>query len=1173
MLKHTEILNSMSAKQKISLITNINCLADDEYAALGIPRVKIVTLDELFAKEGDGLTPYTLARSWNTDLITKVTEEIVKHNCADANIIIVPSPKINLGAEGEVALSEDPLLSSEIALAFISAVKSCGKSCIIPDFYLTKKEVANLDLEPNKKALNDFFFEPFSKVARRGELQAVIGSISKNDGAYEDFNRTLVRSKSSYFSEKTDILCLCKTYDETIAALDEDCIIFTGVEIAIQNAYDQYLSLRSSIEKGRASMLSLEEAFEHKTAISDQMLDDAVEKIIDFAYRINKIDPNPQEEPAAESTNEESAVVASEKDAPEAQSETEGTPGNNEAEPIKAEDAPKSNEAEPLEIEVAPVRDEAYEFLLTKAIEKSIVMLKNQDNILPFTKAVPYAIIGDVAMTAEKNGDKSFADYFAESLGGKCIGTDRGYDALEDRSDSLIPSAVALASKADTVFVFLKPHDYRATAYPCTALPANQTALINALAKCKCKIVVIISGDMNVNVSFHNLTAGLVLAPIAGKLSAQALASVISGKTSMGGKLTASFYVSPNKFFKKQRFYKDNNRNKISIFTGYRFYDTQNITISYPFGFGLKYSKVEITNARCLSDTLTFTVTNRGSRDIDETIEIYTGVTMSKLVRPDKELKAFHTLRLKPGKSEQISIKKIDFSTYDETSGTKIVESGQYTVYIGTSVSNIETSVSTTVRGKALGGVSPNLSEYLQSKTNIISNNFTLEAKHNKMANYKSLRNAGLFCLLVSIIVALMSISTDYPLIPLITGGVILLASVALLITSFNLHTRVRREETELIKKNKEIFENADSAATEKLENLFMEEFKFDITDSVTTAADVEEVYTDSSTAMFNDSMTFTIAAADLKKSATESGTVIDDHLAASIMSSLISSRLIFAKTDDTDKFDSFVESVANYFGASLFTEEITDAHLPQDRLLKVTAEDGTSTSTAVMSALLSAEEKPQVMHIVHLKNLKTEKISECLIPYIKYLSNPSAKAEISPKGSDEVYNIPSNVWFITAIEKGALVESIPAYVLEHATVLPVKYTECMPAETRSEIVPITLTDFEFLTERSKSKYMLSEDVWKKIDVIEEFTFKHSSYKIGNKLWLRIETCIATLLSMNIELPTAIDTALATIVLPTLASVLAGKIEENDKSLIDEIERVFGEENVQISHEMIVSKA
>ena len=191
------------------------------------------------------------------------------------------------------------------------------------------------------------------------------------------------------------------------------------------------------------------------------------------------------------------------------------------------------------------------------------------------------------------------------------------------------------------------------------------------------------------------------------------------------------------------------------------------------------------------------------------------------------------------------------------------------------------------------------------------------------------------------------------------------------------------------------------------------------------------------------------------------------------------------------------------------------------------------------------------------------------------YRANPELVLEFYNKRRRQLLDVVPNRGheLVAGLEKGSLVESVPAYVLEYATVLPVKHTECIPSEEKSEIVPITLTDFDFLTERCKSKYMLSEDVWKKIDTIEEFTCKYSSYKIGNKLWLRIETYVATLLSMNTELPVAIDNALASVILPTLASALAGKISNNEKSLIDEIERVFGEENVQISHEMLVSKA
>lgn len=1164
MLKHTELLNKMSAKQKISLIADIDRLADDEYTELGIPRVKFATLDDIFARHGNGLTPYALARSWDTGLIVSVTEEILKQDSEGANVIVIPSPKINLGAEGSLALSEDPYLSTQLSLSFLSAVTSAGKVGVLPDFYLSKREVASLDATPDKKALHDFLYSPFATVVKKGGAKAVIGSISKNAGEYEEFNRSLIRRNEKYFPTDTDVLCLCKTYDETLAALDENCIIYKGVEIAIENAYDQYLGILSSIEMGRASMLSLEEAFAHKSAISDQMLDAAADKVIDFAFRVNGIFvPSVTEEAREAQLPQATAPITTNKDEKPSPVVDPMT---------KADDAENAEQGADTEEVKEPPKEE-LEKLLTTAIRKTTTLIKNENGTLPLLKDKSFAIIGDAAFGTRAGETSPFYEHFISCSNGRCVGVERGYDILEDRSDSLVAPALELANKASTVFVFLKPRTTQNASNPCTSLPANQAALINALSGRRYKVVAVISTDANLDISFAKSIDAVLLAPISGRLSAIALADALFGRASVGGKLTTTFYTSPSKFHKKQRFYKDTGRNKTGIFVGYRFYDTQDIPISYPFGFGLRYSEIEITNARSFSDSLSFTVTNKGSSDIDETIGIYISMPDSKVLRPQKELKAFFTLSVEAGQSRRVTVKNPDFKIYDAASDSYLIESGRYDVYLGTSVTHVKAVASSNVCGQTLTSSSPVLSDYLQSETNIISNDFTLEAKHERMANYKSLRNAGLIALLVSVLVGLMSLSTESPLIPLIIGSVILLASIALFVASHNIRAKVRIEEKLLIEKNKEMFEGADSAETEKLDDLFLKEFKFDVSDYSAVAEVTEEIYDNSGLTMLNDTMSFALAAADLRKSASESGISFDTTFAANLISSFASSRLIIAKGADTESSNGFVNAIAGYFGASLFTETVTEAHSPDGRLLYVTVEEGSTTSTAVLSALISAEEKPQTMHVIHLKNIPAAKLGEYLVPYIKYLGNPTSGAEVCAKGSDDLYSIPSNVWFITDLEKGALVENIPSYVLEYASVLTVKFAACEIAETKSEIVPITLTDFDHLTERCKSRYILNESVFKKIDAIEAFVSKHSSYKIGNKLWIRIETYASALLSTEIELPVAIDSTLASVVLPTLASALSGKLDSTDKTLVDELERVFGEDNVPMSHDVLISKS
>ena len=959
MLKHTKILDKMSAKQKISLIANISCLADSEYAELGIPHVKFMTLDELFDKDKSGLTPYLLARSWDTELISEVTEKIIRKHSDDANAIIVPAPKINLGAEAGLALSEDPFLATKITLAFLSAVNKCDKIGIIPDFCLTRAEVANMDIEPDQRALHDFVYAPFSTTASNGRAKAIIGSVAKNEGAYENFNRNLIRNKDDYFAPETVMLCRCRTYDDTMAALEENCIILSGIELAIQNAHDQYLTIMSAIEKGRASMLSLEEALDHKSAISDQMLDAAVEKVIDFACIINGIVPEelcaepvqaaqqeksvnpitadvPKIAEASEVTATEGAAESSEAaEAPATDSDSENNESaaapapdvfesseaaeapatdndseNNESVAATAPDvfesgiaaeapatesdsennesvaAPAPNVFEsgiaaeapaieaPTEINTvqapAPIQIPAIdEKTVRQAIEKSTVLLKNKNEVLPLKRSESIAIIGDAALITRKGENASFADHFAKFVGGRVIGRERGYDLHEERSDALIASAVALAEKASAVMVFLKPHEQKGTMYHSTALPANQVALMSALSDCACNVIAVLDSDKSVDVSFHDCLDGLILAPIAGAPSASALANIVLGQSSMGGKLTTSFYTSPSKYYKKQRFYKDNGRKLISVFVGYRSYDTEGMVIDYPFGYGLRYSAIQISDERCSFGSITFTVTNTGTYATDETLQLYAGMDGSKLLRPKKELIWFKPMHLSAGARKQITLKNLNLSVYDEASQSDIVENGHYTIYVGTALNDIGATIPAQINGDDVSGEQPKMSDYLQSQTNIISDNFTLEAKRNIMTNYKNLRNAGLICLLVSVLVALMSLTTKSPMVPLISGAVILLVSIGLLFGSRNLKSRVKREEAERVEKNKEMFQNADTAATKKIEDLFLKEFKFDVSDTVALVDEAEEVYVDSSTAMLNDSMSFATAASSPERSTT----------------------------------------------------------------------------------------------------------------------------------------------------------------------------------------------------------------------------------------------------------------------------------------------------------------
>lgn len=1140
MLKHNDILENMSAKQKISLISDISRLADSEYNELGIPYVEISTVDELFEADGEGLSPTLLARTWDTNLVSLITQQVIAHREKCANVILVPSPKIDFNGANKNSLSEDPLLACRMSTAFLEAINKSEITGVIPDFYINENEVNNLDKSPNKSVLNEFFINPFSTAASNGEAKAVIGSISKNVGEYESFNKNILREQNKYFSSETDMLCMCKTYDETLYALEENCIIFRGVEAAIQNAYERYLSLKDSIEKGRASMLNLEEAFEARSAISNEMLDAAADKVIDFAFRYGKPTAKTYFEPA----EDENAVDY-----------TVSKPENNDSD---------KKAIEPYDLE-------EYQRLKVFAIEKSTVMLKNENKALPAKRNLKYAIIGDAAFVKNPKTDTMFADYFMEESNGNCIGSERGYNLTEDRSDSLIAPAVELAKKAATVFVFLKPHAQKP--YANATLPANQIALLSALSKCKCKIVAIVDTKSSIDISFEKYTDSLLLAPISAKCSATAISQIVFGNASAGGNLTTTFYISPDAFHKKIRFYKENGRNKIGPFMGYRFYDTQDIEAKYPFGFGLKYSPVEYSNIRVSGNKVSFTATNNGSIPVDENAQIYVGMAKSKLVRPNKELKAFVSFHLNPCESKTVTISNINYSAYNEATDSYISETGNYTLYLASSISSTALSVKLSINGRSLFTKPPKLSDYLQSQSNIISNEFTLEAKHSTMTNHTNLRNSGFFCLFAALIVGLMATSTSAPIIPIVIAAALLIGAAILFVIAKQ--TKAKNEEAaeEIANKNKELFKDADTVSESNLEDLFVTEFDDQIPEVFPTVEDNDEEYVDMSATQINDSISFETAAADLRKYASESGVGLSADSASSVIAAFASSKIIFTKSLESEKAQNFVTCIANYFGANLFVEAVTDAHRSQDRLLRTMSEDGISSPTAILAALISAVDRPDTMHVIHVKGIRSNRMSEYLTPYIKYFSNPASNAKISAKGSDDAYTIPSNVWFVFDIERSDLVENIPAYILEHAVVLPVKYSDSDVISYKTPFTPIAQKDFEYLSEKTRAKHLLHEDIWKKIDTVEAFATKHSSYTIGNKFWLQIETYISILLSVNTELAVAVDSTLASVILPALAASLVGKTSNSEKNIIDEAERVFGEDNIPLCHSMLVSES
>lgn len=240
----------------------------------------------------------------------------------------------------------------------------------------------------------------------------------------------------------------------------------------------------------------------------------------------------------------------------------------------------------------------------------------------------------------------------------------------------------------------------------------DERALIDAVSSAfhaqgkKVVVVLNVNGVID-TAQWGDKVDGILLAYMAGQETGHAVADVLSGAVNPSGKLAQSFpqsYASVPSAgtFPGEDTDGDGEPDDLyyneGIYVGYRYYNTFEQAVSYPFGFGLSYTSFSYTSPAIASNTLeggsagnlvlTATITNTGAVAGKEAAQVYVTAPEVKLKKPLIELKAFaKTAQLAPGASEQLSftIPASILASFDEASNQWIVEPGRYSAYISPS--------------------------------------------------------------------------------------------------------------------------------------------------------------------------------------------------------------------------------------------------------------------------------------------------------------------------------------------------------------------------------------------------------------------------------------------------------------------------------------------------------
>ena len=351
-------------------------------------------------------------------------------------------------------------------------------------------------------------------------------------------------------------------------------------------------------------------------------------------------------------------------------------------------------------------KDEHHNFA-RKVATDTIVLLQNNDKILPLDKSQTVGLIGEFGKKPRYQGSGSSLinptrtanafDAFKEVLGDNLLYA-QGYNSKKDEIDEvLIAEAVKVAGQVDTIVLMIGLTDsFESEGFDRTHLnvPNNHLRLVEEVSKVNDNVIVSLSNGSPVIMPWKDNVKGILEQYLGGQASGEALCDVVFGDVNPSGKLAETFPNNIDEFPSNQNFpgLPRQEEYREGLYVGYRYYDTVNIEPLFPFGFGLSYTTFEYSDFKVsLKDNIevSFKVTNNGEVKGKEISQVYVSKSDSTIYRPEKELKGYSKVELLPNESKTVSI-SIPLSSLEAYHvGEFSLENGEYKISVGSSSKDI----------------------------------------------------------------------------------------------------------------------------------------------------------------------------------------------------------------------------------------------------------------------------------------------------------------------------------------------------------------------------------------------------------------------------------------------------------------------------------------------------
>ena len=654
-------------------------------------------------REGDANTYYCthfpigtlLASTWNTELVEQVGQaignEVLEYG---TDVLLAPALNIHrnpLCGRNFEYYSEDPVVSGKTAAAYVRGVQSNGVGTSIKHYALNNQETNRMknDVRVSPRAVREIYLKGFEIAVKESQPWTVMSSYNFVNGVYtsesKDLQTTMLRDEWGFKG---------MVMTDWFGGADAAAQMWAGNDMLQPGRPGQFEDIVEGVRSGR---------------LSEADLDRNVRRVLELIVKSPRFKgyefSNKPDLKAHAAVTRQSAV--------------EGM--------VLLE----NNGVLPLASEISRVAlfgTTSYDFI-AGGTGSGNVNRAYTVSLLEGLRNAGYAIDAELEKTYTKyikeeterlnpKSDDPMAMFMPKIRAGEFVPSARLLDKMVRANDV----AIITLGRNSGEFFDRKVADF--------TLTEQESGMIEAVCaafhKAGKKVVVILNvGGVIETASWKNMPDAVLLAWQAGQEGGNSVADVLKGVANPSGKLTMTFPVRYEDHASSRNFPidmafgmfgKDKDaepqRNvdyteyEEGIYVGYRWFDKQGLEVSYPFGYGLSYTRFEWSEASVKPSrgetAVSVKVTNTGKIPGKDVVELYVAAPQGELDKPVKELKAYaKTRELQPGESQLVTlkVKNSELASYDESASAWVTDAGHYDFMLGSSSRDIRATLCAEIRG------------------------------------------------------------------------------------------------------------------------------------------------------------------------------------------------------------------------------------------------------------------------------------------------------------------------------------------------------------------------------------------------------------------------------------------------------------------------------------------